>query len=449
MSGPVHTPSEVLELDDATVRDLDLFGEEGQENSLYHLLNRCRTEGGERALRRRMSQPWATAERIWETQDAIAFIDAERQAFESLPSAYLTLNVERYLSSVMPIVRQVGAVEFAFSAFALWMNDEHFYSKIIRGVSLSCRFLEGLRKFVVALEGKTPRGELTALVADLRNLLDHGELAGITSAQTGRWYWQKLKKDQVFRLHQKASLGRLLEVVHEIDALASIAHACREHGFVRPEVVDGETRVEGSGVYHPAVPAAVVNPLQLDQARRVLFLTGPNMAGKTTYLRSAATALYLAHLGAGVPAEAFSFVPVQKLITSVSMSDDLHDGISYFRAEALRVKSVAQAIADGLRVASIMDEPFKGTNIKDAYDASLAVLERFADSEGCLFLVSSHLIELEEALKRSHSIRYGYFEAQEQAARLTFDFVLREGVSSQRLGMRVLEEEGVFTLLDQ
>ena len=102
----------------------------------------------------------------------------------------------------------------------------------------------------------------------------------------------------------------------------------------------------------------------------------------------------------------------------------------------------------GCRVIAIMDEPFKGTNIKDAFDASLAILVRFATMENCLFVVSSHLIELSERLSETQHVDYRYFEAQERADRLRFDYVLHPGVSSQRLGMRVLREEGVFDLLD-
>jgi DNA mismatch repair ATPase MutS len=151
----------------------------------------------------------------------------------------------------------------------------------------------------------------------------------------------------------------------------------------------------------------------------------------------------------GVPASAMSFVPAERLFSSLSLSDDLRSGISYFRAEALRAKAVAQAIADGYRVVALMDEPFKGTNVKDALDASLAILERLATKLDCLFMFSSHLIELSEQLSNKDQIDCRYFEAEEGEGRLSFDYLLREGVSNQRLGMRVLEEEGVFELLDR
>ena len=96
----------------------------------------------------------------------------------------------------------------------------------------------------------------------------------------------------------------------------------------------------------------------------------------------------------------------------------------------------------------LLDEPFKGTNIKDAYDASLQILDRLAVKKDCLFLFSSHLIELNEQLKSKEQINCCYFEAKEDGGRLQFDYQLRPGISNQRLGMRVLEEEGVFELLD-
>jgi DNA mismatch repair protein MutS len=122
--------------------------------------------------------------------------------------------------------------------------------------------------------------------------------------------------------------------------------------------------------------------------------------------------------------------------------------VSFFRAEALRVKTIAQSVAEGRAVVALFDEPFMGTNVKDALDASRAVLSRLASKEGSVFIVSSHLIELRDPLSSTVSVECCRFEANDQSGRLEFDYVLRPGVSSQRLGLRVLQEEGVFDLLD-
>jgi DNA mismatch repair ATPase MutS len=254
--------------------------------------------------------------------------------------------------------------------------------------------------------------------------------------------------DQLFRLHEKATVPRLIQLIFEIDALVSMADANHKLGLLLPIIDEGPPHVYAQGLVHPYVEKPIANPVELNEKQNLLFLTGPNMAGKTTYLRAFATALYLAHLGMGVPASSFRFVPVQRLFSTISLSDDLRGGVSYFRAEALRIKAIAQAIADGYRVVAVMDEPFKGTNVKDALDASLAVMERFTARENCLFMFSSHLIELSEQLLIKNQIDCRYFEAEENEGHLRFDYLLRRGVSSQRLGMRVLHEEGVFELLD-
>jgi DNA mismatch repair protein MutS len=338
----------------------------------------------------------------------------------------------------------------SFGAFDLRFNHDRDYSRIVRGVQFTCRLIRTLRRFVGQAELESPAGELAPLVEEARALLARPRLSRVSDKEIGSWgFWRILRLDQLFRLREKTAISRLLQLIYETDALVALADVTRKHGFVLPRIEEGPLRVHAEGLVHPLVRNAVANPVDLDQDRRVLFLTGPNMAGKTTYLRAFATALYLAHLGLGVPARSFRFVPAQRLFTSISLNDDLRGGISYFRAEALRMKAIAQAVAEGHRVVALMDEPFKGTNVKDALDASLAILERLAAKDDCLFVFSSHLIELSERLGAVGHIDCRYFEADEGEGRLRFEYVLRRGVSSQRLGMRVLREEGIFELLDE
>jgi DNA mismatch repair ATPase MutS len=298
------------------------------------------------------------------------------------------------------------------------------------------------------LELHKPPGEIGVLLLEMRSLLEKQDLQSVKKNQAAKRYWQKLRIDQKLRVREKLSLLRLLELCSEIDALVAMTDVTCQSGWIMPRVMDGPTMLEAKDLVHPLLPDAVANSVSLDQNKRVLFLTGPNMAGKTTYLRTILVALYFAHLGMGVPAAAFAFSPLQHLITSISLNDSLSEGVSYFRAEALRVKAVAQAVHDGGRTIAVMDEPFKGTNVKDAFDASLAIVKEFADKADCLFVIASHLIELSDSLQFTQGIDYRFFEAGEGSAKLSFDYRLKLGVSSQRLGMRVLVEEGVFDLLD-
>ena len=439
---------DTLVLDTHTLKDLEIFTSETGGKSLLQFCNLSRTEGATKVLRRRMEHPWSSGERILATQKSLLFITQQREVFTRLPE-YVTNRVHYYTNDILPIVTQNNVVEFSLGALSLRSTHNRHYFRIRLGVQVTCTLIRVLREFVDQTELESPVGELGPLIEEMKDLLKRPRLAAIPDYEIGSWAWKILRLDQVFRLHEKVATVRLLQLIYEIDALVSMADVTEKYNFVLPCIEEGPLQVHAEGLVHPFVQNAVANPVELDEEHRVLFLTGPNMAGKTTYIRAFATALYMAHLGMGVPARSFHFVPAQRLFSSISLSDDLRSGVSYFRAEALRVKAVAQAVAEGYRVVALMDEPFKGTNVKDALDASLAILTRFAAQKDCLFMFSSHLIELREELTAMNRVDCCCFSAEEGEGRLRFDYLLRPGVSSQRLGMRVLREEGVFDLLDK
>lgn len=440
----------LLLLDEQTLRDLEVFESSVEGTTLFDLCNHTRSRSGGRALKERMKRPFSDPARIHSVQTSLAFIRTHRSLFDTLPSYVTTNIVDRYLKDTLPGVMSGNPVDFGIGVLGLLCTDIRRYDTITQGVGvaselvLSSRQISHEEALLILLDC-----ELADILAEMRELLASKGLSAITADM--RWSlsaWKILRADQVFRLHEKEAITRLLQLTHELDALISMADATYSNGFVMPRIEEGPLSVRAEGVVHPLVQDAVPNPACLDQTRRLLFLTGPNMAGKTTYLRAVAVCLYFAHLGMGVPARSFCFVPAQQLFSSISLVDNLHAGVSFFRAEGLRVKAIAQALAEGARVIALMDEPFKGTNVKDAFDASLAIVERFAAKAGSLFMFSSHLIELCDKLASIDQVDCRYFEAREDAGRLRFEYVLHSGVSSQRLGMRVLREEGIFELLD-
>ena len=444
------TKSDVLGVDTHTFKDLEIFESDNDDASLFEFCDRTRSIGGAAVLKRRMQNPWASAGRIDATQQAVRFITAQRALFKEMPSVYAVEGTQDYLQEILPKLDFRNQLDFVLGAFQVWVNQDSHYFSIVRGAQASCRFIRALRAFVAQPALRAATGELEPLLRESRALLSRPNFRRVPDFDVGAWgTWKMLKLDQILRIKEKDTLARLLALHYELDALVSMADATSEHAFVMPEICAGQIHVTAEGLYHPYLANPIANPVTLNQQHRILFLTGPNMAGKTTYLRAFAIALYLAHLGMGVPAQIFRFVPVQRLFSSISLTDDLRRGVSYFRAEALRVKAVAEAIARGERVVALMDEPFKGTNVKDAFEASLAILERFSSRENCLFMFSSHQIELSEHLHRLHNqVDCRHFEAVESDDRLRFDYRLRAGISDQRLGMRVLREEGIFDLLD-
>src|SRR5690606_1636165 len=134
---------------------------------------------------------------------------------------------------------------------------------------------------------------------------------------------------------------------------------------------------------HPCLPGAVGNDLRLDQQGNVLFLTGANMAGKSTWMKSIGIAIYLAHMGFPLAVGSMRFSVLDGMYTSINVADNIALGYSHFYAEVVRVKQAALAASSGKRLMLMFDELFKGTNVKDAYDGTLAVTEGFITYDTC------------------------------------------------------------------
>jgi DNA mismatch repair protein MutS len=448
---PTTVDPDEMVMDAQTYRDLEIF-EAASGPSLYDLCNSTRTLGGAKVLAARMRKPLNKAERIRAVQESLAFVRARRPVFDRLPSTLVTHEVQTYLTGSLPLVSAEHGVPFYLEAMNLRFGDFRPYAKIYRGVQLGSKLIHSIQQFVAHpdLRATDAKGDIAPLLTELETLIARPAFRTITARdEAGAGALRVIRVDRLFRAHERATLERMLDLVYEIDALVAMADTCERYGWVVPEVEAGPLRIEGEGVSHPFVSSAIANPVHLGQSQHVLFLTGPNMAGKTTYLRSCGIALYLAHVGMAVPAKSFCFSPCERLFSSINISDDVRSGVSFFRAEALRVKAIVQAVTDGLRVVAMMDEPFKGTNVMDALDASRAVLEGFIDRPESLFMVSSHLIELGEGMRGSGRVDLRRFEANEEDGRLRFDYVLRPGISTQRLGMRVLREEGIFSMLER
>jgi DNA mismatch repair ATPase MutS len=439
-----------MRIDEQTFRDLEIFESQSDGPALFDVLNRTRTTGGGKVLRTRWLRPLASTDRLRAVQDAVRHIIEHDRSFNRLPGESIVTAVEHYLYSGVAIVTSSKPVEVFLQAVESRIGNFRGYWKMVNGVKRTAQMIRAMQSIADDPVLVDAPGELGQRLTEVRGLLDRPAFASLPEeGGEDLPFWKIAPIDRGLRNDERDTIEALLRVLFEIDALVSMAIATRDNRFVLPDIMDGDPAVHADGVFHPFIERAVPNPLRVDQEHRLLFVTGPNMAGKTTYLRACGVSVYLAHLGMGVPATSFRFAPCDSLFSAIGLTDNIRAGVSFFQAEALRLKSIAQAIADGRRIIALLDEPFMGTNVKDALDASRGILTRLAAKDGSLFLVSSHLIELGDALVETNAVQCWRFEAVEHDdGLLEFDYVVRPGISTQRLGVRVLHEQGVFQLLD-
>src|SRR6476620_1439794 len=196
------------------------------------------------------------------------------------------------------------------------------------------------------------------------------------------------------------------------------------------------------------IPSPVAYDVNLNRQTNFLFLTGANMAGKSTFIKSVGTAVFLAHTGMGVPAQNMELSIFDGMLSNINVIDNIARGESYFYNEVQRIKATIQKVNDGRKWLILIDELFKGTNVQDAMKCSTAVIEGLLKVKNSIFILSTHLYEIGEALKTHPNIHFNYFETKVLNDQLSFNYQLREGISNDRLGYLILKREGVVKMLE-
>ena len=134
-------------------------------------------------------------------------------------------------------------------------------------------------------------------------------------------------------------------------------------------------------------------------------------------------------------------------MTTINLSDHLSEGYSHFYAEVRRVKQVAKTISASKNIIVIFDELFRGTNVKDAYDASLAIITAFSKIRNSFFIVSTHITEVAKELEQHENIGFYYLETKMVSGKPVFSYQLKKGITEERMGMWIVENEGVLEIL--
>ena len=232
----------------------------------------------------------------------------------------------------------------------------------------------------------------------------------------------------------------------EVDMLGCFAERAKSLNWRRPEFV-GEDRpfLEISGGRHPVVEGEVehfvANDLRLNDQRRLAVVTGPNMGGKSTFLRQAALLCIMAHCGSFVPAETMRLRGVDRIFTRVGAADDLAGGRSTFMVEMTEAADVVRnASAESL---VLLDELGRGTATYDGLALAWALAESLLEKNRCLCLFATHYFELTDLPARGNGAFNLHVEAREHGDGIVFLHRVLEGAASRSYGLQVARLAGV------
>jgi DNA mismatch repair ATPase MutS len=160
-------------------------------------------------------------------------------------------------------------------------------------------------------------------------------------------------------------------------------------------------------------------------------------------------AVFLAHIGMGVPAQQMRLTLFDGLLSNINVVDNISKGESFFFNEVQRIKTTIEKINDGKKWLVLIDELFKGTNVQDAMKCSSEVIKGLIKIKNSLFILSTHLYEIGDELKVYPNISFRYFETNVRDDQLEFTYQLREGISNDRLGYFILKKEKVVDMLEK
>lgn len=431
--------------DKQTINDLNLLGKY-KPDSIYSLFCKVKTRGGEQLLEEMFRQPMTNVNAI---NQRAAIIRSVQELELKLPVEPALFQVaEEYLAGIAApsLVLSAFAI-FRKKVMATFLRDEQLET-LTTGLHAAIQLLQQMRSFVKPLQANLP-GPWAGQIEQLKRVLFSKELVWLEKELPASISVMQLARlDHLLRHVMQADMQLVLRNICEWDVYIAVSDVAREKNFSYALALPATTGVlNASAIWHPALRKPVVNPVDLDQESNLLFLTGANMAGKSTFMKSLGIVVYLAHMGFPVPAKELCFSVLNGLCSSINVSDNLGMGYSHFYAEVLRVKHVAEEVSRGHRMMVIFDELFKGTNVKDAFDATLAATRAFAAYRNCFFVVSTHIVEVGEELKKAGNVRFAFLPAIMKAQVPHYTYLLTEGISADRQGMMIIEKEGILELL--
>jgi hypothetical protein len=473
--------------------DLDLFG----HGSLFELLSRARTRAGEETLARWLLQP-ATPEMVRARQAAVVELrpqldlredlallgegvrsGADAQALATWAAAPVwhvsrSMRVTAIALATLALITLIlwiagfGAIPFLVAlvmgrafAFRLQAKVNHVISAVNspgRDLTLLSEVLRRLEReqfssprlaelrAALDVEGLSPSRQIAKLnglidLLDARRNMIFAPLAIILL-----WPLQLAISIERWRQSSGTAVARWLAAVGELEALNSLAGYAYEHPqYPFPELMEGVACFEGEGLGHPLIPESrnVRTDLRLSSERQqVLIVSGSNMSGKSTLLRTVGINTVLALAGAPVRARRLRLSPLQ-VGASIRIQDSLQAGASRFYAEITRLRQIVELTKGELPVLFLLDEILHGTNSHDRRIGAEGVVRGLIE-RGAIGLVTTHDLALariaEELAPRADNV---HFEDQFEEGKMTFDYHLRPGVVQRSNALELMRSVGL------
>ena len=262
---------------------------------------------------------------------------------------------------------------------------------------------------------------------------------------------EKVLYDQLFDilLPQLESMQKSAEALAELDVLTNLAERAQTLNYTKPQLsIDKGINIQNGRhlvVEQVLSEPFIANSLNLSQQRRMLIITGPNMGGKSTYMRQTALIALLAYMGSFVPASNAIIGPIDRIFTRIGASDDLASGRSTFMVEMTETANIMHNATEHSLI--LMDEIGRGTSTYDGLSLAWACVEMLVNQIKAMTLFATHYFELTQLPEQINSIYNVHFDAIEHENTIAFRHTVQEGAASKSYGIAVAGLAGVPNII--
>lgn len=432
--------------DRQTVDELNLLGK-FRQGSVYFLFNRVKTRGGEHLLDLLFKHPLSDDRAINERTAVFQFFQNAQLQFPFDPQQVALMREYADAANKLGQLSTYGNILVKKILSGLTRDER--YKTLIQGLQATIVTLQKCYGLASALSAMS--GPYQQRAEEVRKIIGTPPLSRLLDTDIYKAVSVKTIAEYDYLLKNKLNqdITRVLDFISEVDVNIAVGAVAKARGFAYAKALPKDENIlEAADLKHPCIDRAIGNDIEMREQSNVMFLTGANMAGKSTWMKSIGIGMYLAHIGFPVAAKSMAFSIREGIYSSINVADNIALGYSHFYAEVVRVKNAAEATSTGKHLLLMFDELFKGTNVKDAYDGTLAVTEAFAEYRNCLFIVSTHIIEVGEALRHRKNIDFTYMPTIMNGPIPEYTYKLKKGITEDRQGMMIIRNEGILELIN-
>lgn len=437
-----------MDIDNTSYNDLNIFHHE-EEFSVFNKLNFTRTVDGRAWLAKFFTSPFSDQKQISETQHILQSILQKINDWPVSISNGTMMVMEKFYDSQIDSIPSSANLMNALSYKLFHTAD---FSLVRYSLSHFADFFRGMNQIIEMFDNESCPLMLRSFLHRAKDLMNKPivlELAKRDAIKQFSWN-EIIHFGNYIKDHFRHPIQDLSNIYGRLDAWYSMAFSIQKFNLAFPVFINqAQPLIDAQELYHILLPTPVPYDVHMSKESNFLFLTGANMAGKSTFIKSVGTAVFLAHLGMGVPAKNMNLTLFDGLLSNINVVDNIVRGESYFFNEVQRVKNTILKINNGKKWLVLIDELFKGTNVQDAMKCSSTVIKGLIKIKNSLFILSTHLYEIGEELKDYPNISFKYFETSVKEDQLEFSYQLKEGISNDRLGYLILKREKVVDLLEK